>query len=108
MKLQPSSKSSEDTTLVNFLKNYAGTPPPPHPQLERVIVQAALQQQQRAKRWWRTLTLVSTGAIATVATAWLLKPSPQVAQEYPPDSVEAFMSHNWQVMFHESDLSLVD
>ncbi|XFA73114.1 hypothetical protein RYO59_001352 [Thermosynechococcaceae cyanobacterium Okahandja] len=108
MKLQPPSKSSDDITLVHFLQTYAGTPPPPHPQLERVIVQAALQQQQRAKRWWRTLTLISTGAIATMATALLLKPSRQVAQEYPPDSVEAFVSQNWQVMFHESDLNFVD
>lgn len=105
MNLPPSSESCEDTVLVNFLRTYAGTPPPPHPQLDRVIVQAALQQQQQAKRWWRTLTLLSTGAIATVTTAWLLKPPPQVAQDDSPDSVEAFISHNWQVMFHESDLS---
>ncbi len=108
MKLQSSSQPCEDTTLVNFLQTYAGTPPPPHPQLERAIVQAALHQQHQAKRWWRTVILVSTGAIATVATAWLLKPAPQVSQEYPPDSVEAFISHNWQVMFHESDLTVVD
>lgn len=106
MKLQASSQSREDAALVNFLQVYAGTPPPPHPQLEQAIVQAALQQQ--AKRGWRTVTLVSAGAIATVTTAWLLKPSPQVAKEYSPDSVEAFISYNWQVMFHEADLTLVD
>jgi len=60
---------------------------------------------QRHQQRVRSLLFQLCGAIATVTTAWLLKPPPQVTQDYSPDSVEAFISHNWQVIFHESDLS---
>lgn len=101
MKREP--PPAEDTALVNFLRTYAGTPPPPSPHLEQQIVQAALRQHHLKKRRWQVAYVLGAGAIATTISVWFLKPSAQVAQQTSPDSVESFITTNWQAMFHDAE-----
>lgn len=106
MKREP--PSAEDAALVKFLQSYVGTPPPPHPHLEQRIVQAALRQHHWHKRRWQVVYFLGAGAIATVTSVWVLKPSTQVAQQTSPEPVETFITTNWQAMFHEGEPVVVD
>ncbi|MFN4280276.1 hypothetical protein [Thermosynechococcus sp.] len=106
MKREP--PPAEDTTLVNFLRTYAGTPPPASPHLEQQIVQAAVRQHHLNKQRWQVVHILGAGAIATLSSVWFLQPSIQVAQQTPPDSVETFIATNWQAMFQEADPSLFE
>ncbi len=106
MKREP--PPAEDTTLVNFLRTYAGTPPPPSPHLEQRIVQAALRQHHLHKRRWQMVYVLGAGAIATATSVWFLKPSTQAAKQTPPDSVETFLTTNWQAMFHDTEPAVFD
>lgn len=81
----------DDQPLVDFLRQHAGTPPPPAPNLETQIMQAVASSTRQQTPTRRYLWVVPPAIAASLLIAWfahLFPPSPE-------PSLEAFMKDNW-------------
>lgn len=85
---------NNDKPLVDFLRQHAGTPPPPAPNLETQIMQAVTssttRQQTPSRRYlWVVPPAIAASLLIAGAVHQILHPPS------PEPTLEAFMKDNW-------------